>query len=508
MFGLAIINSTLTIGQASVIQIGKSVFNSMFISYVVTSTPDTDYVSFAGYGKAAGLYLRNDGNVGIGTSTPAAQFTAYLAAGGSRPVAIGSGDVYMTLGQDGASGTNGSVIQCYAGGNSSTIGTSAYRLLLQPYGSSVIIGGTADNGNRLQVNGVSNFTSSVGIGITNPTKPLVVVRPGSGGANPAIMVGNNGSGAGLRFQTYDLTAQTDAYMGLGTDMGGFAFEHSLVFTAPTTPGYVGNGRQTIGSYDGTTYSTKMTILGSGFVGIGTTSPSYPLHVGISTSTSGSVRYFAFNSTSGTTQTYSGSFAASIYAIYDVTTSGSMTCFSDQRAKVLEKPPESFSNLVQKIQVRHFSWIDKIGKGDTKKIGFFAQEVEKVLPDAVGKNTNVVPTIYREADSFTDTTITIKGHGLTTEKKIEVVDPENDKHVAEITRVIDSDTIEVKFEKKPKDKLFVIGPEVDDSRVINHDYLMAVSFGAVKEIIEENKSLRNQISSLAARLEALEQIQLK
>jgi hypothetical protein len=186
----------------------------------------------------------------------------------------------------------------------------------------------------------------------------------------------------------------------------------------------------------------------------------------------------------------------------------MTCFSDQRAKVLETPPESFSNLVQKIQVRHFSWIDKIGKGDTKKIGFFAQEVEKILPDAVGKNTNVVPTIYREADSFTDTTITIKGHGLTTEKKIEVVDPENDKHVAEITRVIDSDTIEVKFEKKPKDKLFVIGPEVDDSRVINHDYLMAVSFGAVKEIIEENKSLRNQISSLAARLEALEQIQLK
>jgi hypothetical protein len=117
------------------------------------------------------------GNVGIGTSTPAALFTAYLAAGGSRPVAIGSGDVYMTLGQDAAGGTNGSVIQCYSGGNSSTIGTSAYRLLLQPYGSSVVIGGTADNGNRLQVNGVSNFTSSVGIGTASPGSALSFGNP-------------------------------------------------------------------------------------------------------------------------------------------------------------------------------------------------------------------------------------------------------------------------------------------------------------------------------------------
>jgi hypothetical protein len=62
-------------------------------------------------------------------------------------------------------------------------------------------------------------------------------------------------------------------------MGGFAFEHSLVFSAPTTPGYVGTGRQTIGSYDGTTYSTKMTILQNGNVGIGVTNPSSALHFG-------------------------------------------------------------------------------------------------------------------------------------------------------------------------------------------------------------------------------------
>jgi hypothetical protein len=353
MFALSILNDGLTIGQGTVIQIGKSAFNSMFISYIVTSTPDTDYVSFAGYGKAAGLYLRNDGKVGVGTSTPAAQFTVYLAGGGSRVAAIGSADVYMTLGQDGAGGTNGSVIQCYAGGNSSTIGTSAYRLLLQPYGSSVVIGGTADNGNRLQVNGVSNFTSSVGIAIASPgcaldvngtircynnfngapyyivsenaanaagayaiyyltaggssciwfknspsrtddggantatirndagklrlmansgagininganvginvvtpLKTLDVLRPGGAFADAAIMIRNNGNGTGMRIQTYDLAADGNAYMGLGTDMGGNAYEHSLYFPY----GSVGQGIQTVGWYNGTNYSTRAYI---------------------------------------------------------------------------------------------------------------------------------------------------------------------------------------------------------------------------------------------------------
>jgi hypothetical protein len=177
--------------------------------------------------------------------------------------------------------------------------------------------------------------------------------------------------------------------------------------------------------------------------------------------------------------------------------------SDKRAKVIEEPlSESYMDLVDKIQIHQYSWIDKIEKGARKKIGFFAQEVEKVVPDAVDQMTGVIPAIYREADAFTETTVTVTNHGITTEKKLEVVDPENGKTKIDIVRVIDADTLEVKFEKIPKDKLFVVGPEIDDLRIVNHDYLMAVSFGAVKELIEDNKSLRNQISCLTSRLDAL------
>ena len=244
----------------------------------------------------------------------------------------------------------------------------------------------------------------------------------------------------------------------------------------------------------------MRLTAAGRLGIGIASPAYPLHVsGYIGSPSLAGKYF--NYSAGLTQS-TQSYNVSIYATNGIATSDVFVAFSDRRAKILEAPPtESFSDLVQKVQVHQYTWIDKVEKGERKRIGFFAQEVEQVLPDAVGATRGVVPTVHRQAEAFTDTTITITGHGITTEKKLEVVDTENGKHKAEIIRVVDADTLEVKFDKVPKHKLFVVGPEVDDSRVVNHDYLMAVSFGAVKELIEENTQLKAQMAAFEARLTA-------
>ena len=72
MFGLAIINSTLTSGQSSVIQIGRAGTDTMFISHNYTGASASSYLAFAGYGYSTqgSLCIRNDGKVGIGTSNP------------------------------------------------------------------------------------------------------------------------------------------------------------------------------------------------------------------------------------------------------------------------------------------------------------------------------------------------------------------------------------------------------------------------------------------------------
>jgi hypothetical protein len=276
--------------------------------------------------STANLFISTSNNVGIGNTTPPVKLWV-PATSTTTGIGVYNGDVATIIGTA-AGGTNAGSIQVKSSGSSSAIGATNYTLALNPDGGFVGVGTTSPadllevkgsitianvattqtfinmrqglsstyncsistyshNGDGfydgLSLNGydgVSICTGSntrqervridsagkVGIGTTTPTRPLVVNRIAGGGANnPAIMIGNNGIAGGLRFQTYDLAQQADAYMGLGTDMGGFSFEHSLVFSAPTTPGYT--GRQTIGSYDGTTYSTKMTILQSGIVQI-------------------------------------------------------------------------------------------------------------------------------------------------------------------------------------------------------------------------------------------------
>ena len=76
--------------------------------------------------------------------------------------ALGSDGVYMTLGQDATGGTNGSYIQSYSGGSSSAIGSTGYRLLLQPYAGNLIVGTTVDSGAyKVQVTGSIGATADI-----------------------------------------------------------------------------------------------------------------------------------------------------------------------------------------------------------------------------------------------------------------------------------------------------------------------------------------------------------
>ncbi|MCE9612850.1 MAG: formylglycine-generating enzyme family protein [Lentisphaerae bacterium] len=110
----------------------------------------------------------------------------------------------------------------------------------------------------------------VGIGTVAPSNNLVVQKTSSA---PAIMIGGGYSGS-PRLQSYGLDENPIAWMGLGTDMGGNPYEHDLYFPVGATT----QGLQSIGSYDGTTYSEKMRITAAGNVGIGSPAPAERLDI--------------------------------------------------------------------------------------------------------------------------------------------------------------------------------------------------------------------------------------
>jgi hypothetical protein len=144
-------------------------------------------------------------------------------------------------------------------------------------------------------------TSNIGIGTQTPSSNinLQVEKTSS---QPAIMIGGGYAGS-PRLQIYGLNSDPNGWMGLGTDMAGGPYEHSVYF--PTAPsGY--NSKLTIGDYNGTSYNPRMTVLNNGNVGIGTLNPGSNLTIkgnntGVSIHAIGSGYYgtLAFNRESAT-----------------------------------------------------------------------------------------------------------------------------------------------------------------------------------------------------------------
>jgi len=73
-------------------------------------------------------------------------------------------------------------------------------------------------------------------------------------AEPAMMISGGYTGS-PRLQIYGLESDANAWMGLGTDMAGGPYEHSVYF--PKTS--INAGRLTCGSFDGTTYHVLMQL---------------------------------------------------------------------------------------------------------------------------------------------------------------------------------------------------------------------------------------------------------
>ena len=246
--------------------------------------------------------------------------------------------------------------------------------------------------------------------------------------------------------------------------------------------------------------------------------------------------------------------------------GSFT-HSDSRIKRDIKEVDDDEALVKlrQIEPKTYGYKDKGQRGNDNVIGFIADEVEEVLPEAVKKTTATIPNILEMsivAHSNIITFTNFNTSNLNSNTSIECVDVRcGDEQFITIVEVIDDKTIQVKEDlsdwlgsfdetgnlvvdtttstltpeeyealepdeqngyaktddvyKKtttsyPGDNLYIRGERVNDFRTLKKEMLFAINFSATQAIDRQlqaeklrNDELQVRLQALEARIQALE-----
>ena len=294
---------------------------------------------------------------------------------------------------------------------------------------------------------------------------------------------------------------------------------------------------------------KFIVKNSGNVGIGTTTPSYPLHVALKlTALQGPeiTSHYFLNNPNGTntivTGTYSGNastgqtfstgnaYAAGLLADQCIKGDGYITtgkgfiAESDRRIKtqIVDVVDDEALIMFRKLKPKTYGYKDTIIRGNGIVYGFIAQEVGDVVPYSIIQETQSIPNIYETANFVTDTlTLTFNTADLSRDAsgalfpKLKLKTKDLKDEFVNIVEVIDEHTIKVDKDLTewggqldasgqvvPGDKIFVYGQEVNDFHNLNKDAIWTVATAALQEVDRQLQAEKQKTAALQTTFDAL------
>jgi hypothetical protein len=357
---------------------------------------------------------------------------------------------------------------------------------------------------RTVTQGANNltFNSTTGNFVFNPSS---TGKFGIGTATLSNTFNVNGSGG--FYNNNQLNFYTDA----GTTQKGFIGLQSgtdMLLAATTSGNWLrlGANNANIAFFPDNTItsgsSPKVVISSAGYIGVGTTTPAYPLEVlsTVNTNVTGGYGYLNGSGNTGS-GTSTGSVAFSIHSAGRIYTA-EVDVASDRRVKtnINAVAPVSMLDKANALRVVTYNYIDKLTKGANNKTGFIAQEVEAVMPDAITKAVDVIPSVFAAAEnvSIIGNSLwisTAKEHHFDQGDEILLYDKDNKPYQVKVASVPNNKTFTVNDWKAGADQFFVYGKKVNDFRTVDFDQITAMAVGAIQELNKRTETLEKENATL-------------
>ena len=280
------------------------------------------------------------------------------------------------------------------------------------------------------------------------------------------------------------------------------------------------------------YTESNYIATHGRIGAGTVNPGQPLHVSgkayISSGmhVAGAYWYNNYTDSQSDYLTNGGSVQANPPGLnFGIRCDQAIVCShivvtSDRRIKENIKDIEDNVALTQLrlLQPKTYTYKDKFEKGDKEVIGFIAQEVKEILPNAVKLDKRAIPNILKQCSAYnkskdvlelrldspmtndiTDKTIQIYVNDIPYIAKVILCE---DK-VVQIKKPDEMADFDEKQVVSDGDKAILYGEYVDDFHVLDKSAIFTVATAAIQEIDRKLQIQMEKVASLEERLRILE-----